>query len=154
MIWVSVGFALCDDELMLMGGCTCSKHCCFLPPVFRLLCLFCLNSPFFVLLTCEIGAYLQVYIHFLTTRGRLKSLNIHRSWVLMQLLNGTRWEGPGKNCGCVNPADFIFLELCCRPVTMTCLPQVTSLSCRGQQEMPLESNPCCLLSVLPQKPAC
>lgn len=55
---LSVIFALCDDKLMLMGGCTCSKHLCFLPPVFRLLCLLCLNDPFFVLLTYEIGVYL------------------------------------------------------------------------------------------------
>lgn len=49
----------------------CSKCFHFLSLVSRLLCLFCLNGPFFVLLTCEIGVYLQVYIHILI-------LNVHR----------------------------------------------------------------------------
>lgn len=39
---------------------------------------------------CEVGAYLQDYIHFLTTRGRLKVVGT------IQLLNGDKmgrtWE--------------------------------------------------------------
>lgn len=82
-------FLLSNDELVLIGGCMCSKCFHFLSLVSRLLCLFCLNGPFFVLLTCDIGVYLQVYIHILI-------LNVHRSWVPIQLPSGdnmgSTWE--------------------------------------------------------------
>lgn len=55
-----------DDKLMLLGDYTRSKLFWVLPHVF--------NGPLFIFLTCETGVYLQVYIHFLTARGRLRSL--------------------------------------------------------------------------------
>ena len=59
-------------------------------------CLFCLIGPFFVLLTCEIDVYLQVYIHFLTARGRLKSLKCSQ---VMGTHAASKWRQDGADVG-------------------------------------------------------
>ena len=94
VIWAWVIFAFCDDKLMV-GGCSCSKHFRILPAVFRLLCLFYLNGPFFVLQTCEVFIYKFTLIS-LQVEEDSRVLGVHRSWVPMKLLNG--WDG-GRTVG-------------------------------------------------------